>query len=320
ENINYVRADTGDDFDDRFDAVIPIEDMFLDENGLLRLTEGLTVEPGQNINPRGTDMREGDLLVDKGLPIRSFDLAILAVGGIIAVEVVKKPVVSFIPSGNELIPAGRTPGRGQNIDANSLMTKHMLREMGAEFRGRPIIRDDPAELGRNLDEALQISDIVILNAGSSKGLEDYNARLLAEKGRLICHGVLAAPGRPICIAVIDGKPVINTSGPIIAEYYALDWCLRAVIARFLGITARRPRTVSARLTQDLYAPSSLEFLYKMRVRRAGDGYEVEPLTFGRVKGVDLKGFSSGQFITELGRDLYPAGSLIDVELLYDLEL
>ncbi|MDR3114743.1 MAG: hypothetical protein LBU25_04400, partial [Treponema sp.] len=223
EGNDYVRADTGDDFDDRFDAVIMIELVGFDGEGRIFLPPELRVVPGLNISGTGNSVMEGELLLEKALPIRACDLGALALGGLRDVPVVKKPLVAFIPTGSELIPAGQLPKRGQNIDTNSILARHMLLEMGAEPLILPIVKDDPELLKQALEQALDVADVVIINGGSSKGAEDYNARLLAEQGSLICHGVNAAPGRPLCMALIGQKPVVNLAGPMVAAYFGLDW-------------------------------------------------------------------------------------------------
>ena len=72
---DFVRADTGDDFDDRFDAVIPIEEADLEGDRLVFLSPDLDIKPGSNVNPRGSTILEGELLVEANLPLRPVDLA-----------------------------------------------------------------------------------------------------------------------------------------------------------------------------------------------------------------------------------------------------
>jgi molybdopterin molybdotransferase/putative molybdopterin biosynthesis protein len=241
----FVRADTGDDFDDAFDAVIFIENVQFNEKGGFSLPKDIKVSSGMHIRKRGGMVFEGELLLDKGLPIRSCDLGTLSMGGIRQVNVVKKPVIAFLPTGNELVPHGSEPQRGENIDSNSVMVKAMLKEMGAEPCMLPPVKDRPECIRQSLDKALETADAVIVNGGSSRGAEDFNARIIAERGMILCNGVKSAPGRPILIALINGKPVINLPGPMIAAYYGMDWCIRAIVCRALGIPRPERRTVKA---------------------------------------------------------------------------
>lgn len=95
---DFCRADTGDDFDDRFDAVIPIEKARIDPDGRLRLRDAWPVRPGDGIRPRGSAIQAGELLAKRDRPLRSFDLACLAMGGVAQVEVYQAPRVAFLPT------------------------------------------------------------------------------------------------------------------------------------------------------------------------------------------------------------------------------
>ncbi|MDR0818824.1 MAG: molybdopterin molybdenumtransferase MoeA, partial [Oscillospiraceae bacterium] len=175
---DYIRADTGDDFDDAFDAVVKVENAHFDENNHFRVNDGIEVKSGLDVNGRGSQIKEGDLILAKGFPIRGYDLGSFAQGGVTEVTVVSKPKVIFIPTGNELIPAGQKPERGQNIDSNSVLVKQMLTELGADVKCTPIISDNVVDLETSLDAAVKDADIVILNGGTSKGLDDHNAEIL----------------------------------------------------------------------------------------------------------------------------------------------
>src|SRR5699024_6204 len=102
------------------------------EDGSVTFDDDVAVEPGSGVRPRGSTLREGEPLMSAGSIVRPTDLAALAMGGISMVPVRAKPRVAFIPTGSELVPAGIKPRRGQNVDANSLMCKHLLIEYGAE--------------------------------------------------------------------------------------------------------------------------------------------------------------------------------------------
>ena len=136
---DFVRADTGDDFDDRFDAVIMIEDVDIGEGGRLRIRDGVTVRKGDNVRPSGSTVREGELLAPKHVPLRPRDLACLHLGGVWDVPVLRKPAVAFIPTGNELVPPRSAVVRGKNVDTNSVLARTSLQLLGAEPLLYPIV-------------------------------------------------------------------------------------------------------------------------------------------------------------------------------------
>lgn len=320
EGADYARADTGDDFDDCYDAVIQIEDVTFREAGGVSLPPGFSVTPGMNVFARGSMIREGETILEKGLPIRPCDAGALARGAVWDVPVVRKPVAAFIPTGDELIPLRETPRRGENIDTNSIMASQMIAAMGAAVKLFPIQKDNKAGLEALLRKALPAADIVVINGGSSRGAEDHNARLLSEMGSLVCHGVNAAPGRPLAIAVIDGKAVVNLPGPMLAAYFGLDWCVRAIVCRALGIPIPKRPVVRARLAENGAPPRQLppgfEFLTRVIVTRTAEGWEAWPVPFGRIEGKRTQGFHSGQCAI---KGAITPGREVDVELLYGEE-
>ena len=184
-------------------------------------------------------MRKGETIVSAGQTITALDLASLLSGGITELAVIKKPIVGFIPTGSELIPPGTPPQRGQNIESNAILASHLISEIGGEPLCYPIAKDVKHELREVLRQALDECDIVIINGGSSKGLEDYNTKIISEYGEMISHWVKAAPGRPFGMAIAENRPLINLSGPPAAAFYGLEWCLRPVIARAMNLPERQ---------------------------------------------------------------------------------
>lgn len=315
EEKEFARADTGDDFDDRFDAVIPIEEVdFTAEGRISFISPDVPVATGSNVRPRGSSFAQGDLLMKENRPIRPMDLASLAMGGIAMVPVWKRPRVAFIPTGSELIPYGMHPKRGQNIDTNSIMVQHMLLEMGAEPVIFPIVPDAPAELENRLMEALSIADVVIINAGSAKGGEDFNIRLLENKGRMIHHYIAAAPGRPMALAVIDTKPVINLPGPTMAAFFGTDWCIRAVVNRFLGIPLQRKPRIKGVLMEDIRSTPHMAILCRINAVKTEEGYACYPLSF-HMMSLPLCMASNAMYISPVGESVRQKGDAIEVELL-----
>lgn len=313
--VEYERADMGDDFDDRFDAAIPVEDAELLPNGAIRIREGVSVRPGEGIRKAGTTARAGEPLLKRGCRLAPTDLCVLATGGILEIPVFRRPVVAIIPTGSELIPLGEIPGRGQNIDSNSLMLKHMALAMGAEPLCFPIVKDMPNRMSAVLEEALSKADIVVVNAGSSKGEEDFSTRLLrGAAGAFLFHGVRAVPGRPLSISLVGSTPVINLPGPPVAAFNAADWCLRSVVSRFLQTENQcRPR-VNAVLTAPLDGPPALRFTSRMRVYRDGGTICAEPVLKEKSSTAENMA-ANGVYISPVGEGRLEAGREVRVELI-----
>lgn len=315
---DFCRADTGDDFDDRFDAVIPIEQVDLSADGQLTLRTREPVSPGYNVRPRGSMIQAGALLAKKDRQLRPFDLACLAMGGVTEVEVYQAPRVAFLPTGSELVPLGAPVERGRNIDSNSILVQGLLTEMGASPLCCPITPDRPADVAAALDRALEEADVVVINGGSSKGAEDFNARLLEERGSALFHWVAAAPGKPMCVALIHNKPVINLPGPPLAVLYGMDWCIRAIVHRMLHKPLPRRQTIRGTLTETIRAPSDMEILCMMDVKPTSGGYLVKQKPWRGGSMADALG-AGAVYITELGRKERLPGEHLEVTLLRGLE-
>lgn len=311
---DYVRADTGDDFDDRFDAVIPVEAVTFLEGGRVVLAPGTKVTPGMHVRIAGSSVARGDLLLRAGTRLRPFDLAAAVMGGHTKLTVVKKPVVAFLPTGSELIPPGTEPARGENIDSNSVLAQAMLTEMGAQPLLFPITSDNPALLRTAICAAAERADMILLCGGSSKGGEDFNAGLAGELGTLLFHSVAAAPGRPMAAAMLDGKPLINVSGPPHAAYFILDWCVSELVSTFLGIERPLRKTVRARLTKPLEATPGMEILRRFELLETERGLEAVPVS-GRGGPVCPVLTASAQFVTESAGSGLEAGEALELTYL-----
>ena len=289
---DYVRVDTGDDFDDAFDTVIQIEKVKILENGGVRFEEGFEFVPGDKVAPSGTNIKAGTQVGVKGTVLTPGKLAYLALGGHNLIKVYKKPVIGFIPTGSELVPAGSELKRGQNFDSNSIMVNAMLTRMGAEVRLHPIIRDDKEMISAAVESMLKEVDVLILNAGTSKGGEDYCVQYLEKRGRMLFHGVKAVPGRPMSITIIDGKPVINMSGPAFAAYYGCTWLMSAVIDRCLAhIEPMFMPTAEATLTAEVGGPPFFSAMTSFDLERDDQGRLLAAPVVTR--GPGAKGMSAG---------------------------
>ncbi|MGN0295189.1 MAG: molybdopterin molybdotransferase MoeA [Lachnospiraceae bacterium] len=314
---DFVRADTGDDFDDAFDTVIAIEKVTFLENGGIQIDPHVNTRPGFNVKPCGADVKKGALLVKKGTVLSASDLAAIAMGGLAEVPVVRKPRVSFLPTGSELVPAGEPLQRGKNFDSNSVMVAQMLREMGAVPILHPIVKDDRESLNAALEELMPQSDIVLVNAGTSKGGEDYCAGLLEQKGHVLFHGVAAVPGRPMSMAMIDGLPVVNLSGPPFAAFYSMDWAVRTMVCRMLGIPVPVRETVEAVLTSGFHMPPlSLMACFHLEKNEAGEYLATQISLRGpRSAGSAAALTADAVYVTVPGEKHREAGEKIILELM-----
>lgn len=302
KGVEYVRADTGDDFDDRYDTVIPVEWVSWDDDGRIHIELQNDIERGNCVSGAGSRMKKDELLVSAGMRLAPFNLSRLAAGGITSVPVYRKPMVAFLPTGSELIPLGETPVRGNNIDSNSIMAEAEIEAMGAEPLMYSITKDMKDELRHNLLDAVSKADIVIINGGSSKGEEDFNTGLMQESGQLLFHWVRTAPGRPMSAAMIDGIPVINLAGPTTAALSGLKWVIKPMLQRMTGEDPDPFVYREAVLAKDMKSPP-LDLFKLVRL------YESEGVLYADEieRGSSEVSAANGYFITDHEKREYNKG-------------
>lgn len=318
KGTDYTQADTGDDFADAFDAVIKVEDISYDAGGRLTIAPHVKAPPGNLVGAAGTMIKKGELLVKRNSRLQPVHLAVLATGGVDLAPVLAKPRVAFVPTGNELVPPGTKPERGQNIESNGAMITAMLQQWGAQPLYYPIVRDNLPDLGAALDDALAAADIVLICGGSSKGEEDYTVKILAEKGEVLQHGILIMPGRPVALAMVKGKPVINMPGPTLGAYNTMDWCVSVMVNKFLRQPAPVRRRVKVVLPADIKKPPGVEMLARFNLYRHDGQYQAAPVT-----GMDSLPaiMNSNALLTvPIGSKGYRQGEEVEVELLCGEEL
>ena len=314
--VDYVRADTGDDFPDEFDAVIMIEEVdFAEDGSIAYISEDISVKPGDKTIAAGRTVSEGDPVVPEGVRLTPLDITALAVSGRKWINVRKRPVVAYIPTGSELVPSDAVPVRGKNVETNSIAVCAYLKEWGAEPVVFPIVYDDKEAMREAFDSALQNADIVLLSGGSAKGEEDFSFGIVEERGELLHHYVAAAPGRPLGVGIVDGKPVINLPGPPTASFYSLQWCVSAVVAHALGIPVPEKERLVCILTEDIKSTPKLAIMCLMDVWQESDGKYYTKKKDNHRETLPACLRAEAMYTADVGESVRHAGEEIEVELL-----
>ena len=227
-------ANTGVAMPEGFDTAIVIENVVVsdDEQHIELLAAPSKQFAGTR--PAGSNFHAGDVLVEANVVVTPLLAAHIASGNNALVKVVAKPKVAFIPTGNELVPVGGAIPLGKNIETNSLLMKGKIESWGGEALLFPITPDDPEALEETLRKAAAQADIVVLNAGSSKGSDDWSLEILERIGEVLYHQTNHGPGHHSSCSVLDGTPVIGISGPPGGAAFTTDFYLRPAMQKFLG--------------------------------------------------------------------------------------
>jgi putative molybdopterin biosynthesis protein len=257
-----VYVDTGDPLPMWADAVIPIENVEpVDEEGrpaddprhpqAIRIRAAVT--PWSHIRPLGEDMVATQLVLPAGQVLRPVDLGAVAASGHSKLRVAKKPRVAVIPTGTELVPIGTEVQAGDIIEYNSLVLAMQVNNWGGQARRYPITPDQFDAIRSRVAEAAQEHDLVLLNAGSSAGSEDFSAQVIETLGSVLVHGVAVRPGHPVILGILDlpdrHVPVIGVPGYPVSAALTGEIFVEPLMARWLGRKANVPITIQAKLTR-----------------------------------------------------------------------
>ncbi len=244
-------CNTGIAMPEGYDTAIAIESVEVSDDDTHLTIYDPPQERYERTSPVGSTLREGDVIVRAGEKLTPVLLACLNMGGYTEVEVIARPRVAFIPTGNELVDASEEGvPEGKNVETNAVMACAKFEEWGAEPVRMPIVPDDPKKLLSAIRRAVKKADIVVMNAGSSKGSDDYTCELLDQEGRVLCHELNQGPGRHCSTAIVGETPVIGISGPPIGAEFTIDFLVKPFIDLYLNLPLDYPPRVWARMTDE----------------------------------------------------------------------
>jgi putative molybdopterin biosynthesis protein len=230
------------------DAVVMVEQTELIESvPAIELRRAIT--PGQFISYAGSDIARGETLLRKSQVIGSREVGMLAACGLAEIDVVRRPKVAVLSTGDELIAPGENLRPGGVYDSNGAIIAAAVTEAGGEPVRYGALPDEPAALAQALRRALAECDLVVLSGGTSKGAGDLSHRAVSGLGKpgILVHGVALKPGKPLCLAVVDGKPVAVLPGFPTSAIFTFHAFVAPVIRARAGLPPEAAQTVEARV-------------------------------------------------------------------------
>ncbi|MDP4084195.1 MAG: molybdopterin biosynthesis protein [Bacillota bacterium] len=311
----FVFVDTGNAIPSPFNAVIMIEDVNMIDEETIEIIEPAT--PWQHIRPIGEDIVQEEMLFPQGHILRPADLGVLLASKLTMVPVIKKPLVTIIPTGNELVNADSALMSGRIIEFNGTVFANFVSQWGGEPILQDIVRDEPEKIKEALLKAAEVSDIVVINAGSSAGSKDYTVHIINEIGTVFTHGVAARPGKPVILGKINGKIVVGVPGYPVSAYLALEWFVRPLICKYLNIPEPKRQTLPVKLGRRIVSSMGAEDFVRMNIGYVNGQYVANPLT--RAAGVTMSYVrADGMLIVPTDQIGYEQGDIVEVELLKPL--
>lgn len=314
---DYRIVDTGDPIKDPYDAVIMAEDLLeTDCEGCVRII--VPAAPWQHIRPIGEDIVAGEMILPGHHCIRPIDVGVLLSAGIVEIEVVKTPRVAVFPTGTEMIEPGTQPQEGDIIESNSRMFENMIIAEGAEAVRFAPLEDDYDKIRDAVRSAAKEFDMVIINAGSSAGTEDYTVHVLRELGEVLIHGVAIKPGKPVILALVNDRPVIGLPGYPVSAFIGFENFVTPVLEYLGQRTGKKNRTVEAVISKRLVSSLKHKEYVRVKVGRVGDKMVAAPLARGAGAAMSLVR-ADGFCVIEQNCEGCEAGETVQVELYRDIE-
>ena len=312
----FVFLDTGDPVPDDMDAVIMIEEIETNADGGIVLREAAT--PWQHIRQIGEDICAGEMILPSYTKITPAAIGAMIAGGIGTVTVLKKPVIGIIPTGDEIVPPCSDPKKGEILEFNTSIFSAMLASWGAETKTYPIVPDRREALHAALVRALGACDMVLVNAGSSAGREDYSAEVIGSVGTVLFHGISIKPGKPAILGLAGQKPVVGIPGYPVSGILVLEELVRPVLEAWFHRIEPKRRSAEAVLTRPVVSGLKYEEFVRVRMGFVNGRLTASPLNRG--SGV-ITSFLKADGLLRIpqGCEGYGAGERVKVELLCDEE-
>jgi putative molybdopterin biosynthesis protein len=300
-----------------------VEDTELEPGGRVLIRR--PAAPNARISAAGSDVTQGELVVRRGTLLTARETGTLAACGLDAVRCHRRPRVGVISTGNEIVPPGSALAPGEVHDANATLLVDAARELGVAAEALGVVRDDADALAALLLGAIERFDVLLLSGGTSKGSGDISYRVVEEVADVRAHGVGLKPGKPLCLAARDEKPIAILPGFPTSAIFTFHAFVAPVLRRLQGRGEHRPASLRARTPRRLPSEEGRAEFNLVSLVRGREGLIAFPLgkgsgsvtTFARADGfIEIP--ASTAYVDEgalvdvilLGRDVEPADLVI----------
>jgi putative molybdopterin biosynthesis protein len=262
-----------------------------------------SVAPYQHVRPLGEDMVATELVLPANHRLRPVDLGAVAGCGHAVIQVRRKPRVAVIPTGSELVSVEQASALkpGDIIEYNSIVLASQVSEWGGQPTRWPIVPDELQAIKAAVLDAATEHDLILVNAGSSAGTEDYTARIVQEVGELLVHGVAVRPGHPVILGMVNPEkreleipatagahsetakrrvPIIGVPGYPVSAALTGEIFVEPLLARWLGRPPLTRPQMPATMTRKVQSPLGDDEFLRVAVGHVGERTVAAPLSRG----------------------------------------
>jgi putative molybdopterin biosynthesis protein len=277
KSTEYIEVDTGDPILEPYDAVIMVEDCIETEDGIQIIK---SVVPWENVRPIGEDIVEGELLFPMEHILRPMDISVLMASNLLKVEVYKQVKVAIIPTGTEIRSAYDAVEIGDIVESNSYLFMGLSQEAFAIPETLKIVPDNYDLLLETVKNAVKNYDVVLINAGSSAGREDYTASVIQALGEVIIHGLSIKPGKPAILGKVDNVPVIGIPGYPVSAHIVFEEFVKPILLRMNHRPSESIQTIKAISTRRIVSSLKSKEYIRVKLGYIDGKYIATPLARG----------------------------------------
>jgi len=274
-----------------------------------------SLTPGENVSYAGTDIARGETVLRAGQELTSREIGVLAALGLREIAVHRKPRVAIFSTGNEIVAPGHPLRTGAVYDSNAAIIGAAVEELGGTPVHLGVIPDDEAALTSALTRGLEC-DVVVFSGGTSKGEGDLSYRVvqrLANPG-VVAHGVALKPGKPICLAVTHGKPVVILPGFPTSAIFTFHEFVAPVLRAYAGLPVERRQTVNATLPMRVNSERGRTEYLLVGLVQGAQGLIAYPMGKGSGSVTTFSG-ADGFITIDQHTEILDAGATMSVQLL-----
>ncbi len=226
------------------DAVVMVEDTQREDSDLHVFG---SVTPNENVMKKGSDIKKGEVVLQKGQILGSSEIGVIAALGLTKVKVLKIPIVAVLSTGGEVYELGKDLPAGKIYDINAYSLSTAVIESGGKPVYFGVVPDDKAALSKALQTAVASADMVITSGGVSVGPRDYTPQIVDSLGKpgIVVYGIAVKPGKPTTVGFVGEKPVFSLPGHPTSALLIFYLFARSLIQRLAGRPISGMRIVRA---------------------------------------------------------------------------
>lgn len=297
------------------DAVVMLEHAQTVSDNMIEVTR--PAAPGENVIQKGEDIKRNEIIFRKGEKLRAQDIGALAGVGLKEAVVYKKPLVSVISTGDEIVPHDIPVSFGQIRDINTFTLTGLINGAGGIALRKGIFKDDYEAIKDVMLQSLSDSDIVLLSGGTSAGTKDMVAMIINDIGKpgVLFHGLSLKPGKPMIGGVINNTPVLGLPGHPVAVAVCFDLFVRQLIETLAGLSQNRYpyKTIRAKITKNIASTAGREDHIRVVIEEK-DGIMLAHPVLGKSGLISVLAKADGSVVIPYNKMGLDAGDDVTVRL------